>query len=655
MQKLTNQDLLSFQFLSHVKWAPGGGRAAFAVSRANEEKNTYETDLWLFENGAVRPLTAGGDGRGFFWEDETHILFAADRDDSLKARREAGEKRTVYQRIAINGGEAQKAFEIPLAVERIKPLAGGKYAVVAGFSPNDPDFGALDEAGKKALAERVKTEKDYEVIEEIPFWHNGGSFASRCRSRLYVFDPASGKAEPVTDELTDIGAWHVEGGAIFFGAKRYDCKMELTDGIYCYDVETKTTRTLLADGGYAVDFLCPDGQRLIFLGIDFSGGVMDYRQNPSFFVLQQGVVSPLYDGDEEPGGTVSSDCRYGGGDSLMVRDAFLYYTVAYHTGTQLKRLSLQGEARVLVDEKASIDCFDVANGHILSVGMRGDALQELYLDGVKQTDFNGWVNRERSILTPIPVELERDGVVIEGFYLEPVGREPGKKYPAILDIHGGPKVAYGHAFFHEMQVWANAGYYVLYCNPRGGDGRGEEFAEIRGKYGTIDYDDLMAFTDCVLALCPDIDAGRLGVTGGSYGGFMTNWIIGHTDRFRAAVSQRSISNWISKFGTTDIGYYFNASQHLSTPWKDMDKMWWHSPLKYADRAVTPTLFIHSDEDYRCWMAEALQMFTALRYHGVEARICLFHGENHELSRSGKPTHRQRRLSEILAWFDGHLK
>jgi len=196
---------------------------------------------------------------------------------------------------------------------------------------------------------------------------------------------------------------------------------------------------------------------------------------------------------------------------------------------------------------------------------------------------------------------------------------------------------------------------VFFCNPRGSDGRGDEFADIRGKYGTIDYQDLMKFTDLVLEKYPQIDKGRIGVTGGSYGGFMTNWLIGHTDRFQCAVSQRSISNWISKFGTTDIGYYFNADQIQSTPWDNMEKMWFHSPLKYADRAVTPTLFLHSEEDYRCWLAEGLQMFTALKYHGVDARFCLFRGENHELSRSGKPRHRVRRLEEMTNWFETYLK
>ena len=165
----------------------------------------------------------------------------------------------------------------------------------------------------------------------------------------------------------------------------------------------------------------------------------------------------------------------------------------------------------------------------------------------------------------------------------------------------------------------------------------------------------MAVTDEVLKRYPQVDEKHLGVMGGSYGGFMTNWVIGNTTRFAAACSQRSISNWVSKCMTTDIGYYFNMDQIKADPWNSPEKMWQHSPLKYANMAKTPTLFIQSDEDYRCWMGDAIQMFSALKYFGVEARLCLFHGENHELSRSGKPKHRIRRMTEMMEWFEKYLK
>ena len=177
----------------------------------------------------------------------------------------------------------------------------------------------------------------------------------------------------------------------------------------------------------------------------------------------------------------------------------------------------------------------------------------------------------------------------------------------------------------------------FYCNPRGSDGRGNEFGDISGKYGTVDYDNLMEFLDEMLKAYPQADPKRVAVVGGSYGGFMTNWVIGHTHRFAAACAQRSIANWVSFEHTTDIGYFFTPSQ-IGAP-----------------NAKPPALFIHSEEDYRCWMSEGLSMFSALKRNGTPTRLVLFHGENHELSRSGRPQNRIRRMEEILAWFDQYLK
>ncbi|MBU5419799.1 S9 family peptidase [Acetanaerobacterium sp. MSJ-12] len=294
------------------------------------------------------------------------------------------------------------------------------------------------------------------------------------------------------------------------------------------------------------------------------------------------------------------------------------------------------------------------------MAMVGQNLQEVYrVEGDQLqpvTAFNrAYLEKYPPIAPQHLTFADADGVEVDGWVLVPRDLAEGERRPAILDIHGGPKAAFGEVYYHEIQLWASQGYFVFYCNPRGSEGKGNAFAELRGAYGTYDYDDLMQFCDLVLERYPAIDEGRVGVTGGSYGGFMTNWIIGHTDRFRAAASQRSISNWLSFTYICDIGYWFGTDQMAADAWSDAEKLWWHSPLKYADNCKTPTLFIHSDEDYRCWIPEGYQMFTALKLHGVETRMCVFHGENHELSRSGKPEHRIRRLDEITAWFDRHLE
>ena len=311
-----------------------------------------------------------------------------------------------------------------------------------------------------------------------------------------------------------------------------------------------------------------------------------------------------------------------------------------------------------------MDCLDVANGTLYFIGMQDMKLQEIYAwDEAKQertqlTSLNQKVLENVYVAMPQKLTFENDNTDLDGWVLLPKDFDPQQSYPGILDIHGGPKTVYGEVFYHEMQFWANQGYFVFFCNPRGGDGRGNEFADLKGKYGTIDYSDLMAFTDKVLEKYPQIDKTRLCVTGGSYGGFMTNWIVGHTDRFCAAATQRSITNWVGFGFTSDIGEEFARDQMglglKDNVWNSMEKMWFHSPLKYLDQCVTPTLVIHSDEDYRCPISEGYQIYSALQQRGVETRMVIFHGENHELSRSGKPRHRIRRLKEITGWFEKHI-
>ena len=268
--------------------------------------------------------------------------------------------------------------------------------------------------------------------------------------------------------------------------------------------------------------------------------------------------------------------------------------------------------------------------------------------------FSGSVTGQRMVGETLYF-LNTDGVDIDGFVMKPVGYEPGKRYPGILHIHGGPKMVFGPGFHHEMQLWVASGFFVCYCNPRGSCGKGNAFADLQGKYGEVDFRDLMEFTDEVLRRYPEIDADRMGVAGGSYGGFMTNWVIGHTDRFRCAVSQRSIANYVGDYLLSDIGYYYVPDQQLGTIWEHPERLWKASPLTYADRVKTPTLFIHADKDYRCTLANGLEMFAALKLHGVESKLCMFYGENHGLSREGKPSNRISRLSEILHWMEEHLK
>ena len=659
MENLKLKDFLDYKYLSNLEFSPNGENAGFVVHTTNYDDNNYQSNIWLLNNKTKKysKLTSLNEEKSFLWIDNSTIIFPASRDAKLREKVSQGEKWTAYYSIDINGGEADKYMQIPLLVTAIKMIDKDNFVLTAQYDNYGINLNELTGEERSKAVAKLKEEKDYEVLDEIPFWSNGGGFTNQKRNRLYLYNRISNEVTPLSCEHTVVTYFSYKDGKVLYVGNLFEGKLEQREGIFCYDIASKTTETLLPiDANFRVTF----AEFLEDTVICALNDCKEYgmNQNPSFYIIKNGKVELLKKHDTWMANTVGSDCRYGGGKSYRVANGKLYFPTTVFKDSFLNTIDLAGNETVLTKADGSVDVYDVHGDEILFAGLRGIKLQEIYSlkDGEETqiTKFNENIYTDKKISIPEKCNFVNDGIEIEGWVLKPVDYDETKIYPAILDIHGGPKTVFGEVFYHEMQVWANMGYFVFFCNPCGGDGRGNAFADIRGKYGTIDYDDLMKFTDVVLEKYP-IKADRVGVTGGSYGGYMTNWIIGHTDRFRCAASQRSIANWISKFGTTDIGYYFNADQNASTPWINQEKLWWHSPMKYADKVKTPTLFIHSEEDYRCWLAEGIQMFTALKYHGVEARLCMFRGENHELSRSGKPKHRVRRLEEMTNWFEKYLK
>lgn len=664
MEKLVISDLLKFKFISNLSFSPDGKLLGFVVHRMNEDDNSYESKIWVYntENKKMFQLTSFGMEKSFIWLDNENILFSEIRGEKDKKRKENGEIFTSFYKINVNGGEAEKYFEVPYFVRKIEKLDNETFVLVLIYDKNVPDFSKMNEKEKQEALKKLKEERDYEVLDEIPFWQNGTGFTNKKRARLYLFNLKNNKLEPITDELTNVSHFDVDKDKkkIVFISIRYKNKMEIRSDLFIYDVENKRLEKLTHEEPFRYMYAYFLDNSIIFAGSNMKN--FGINENPKFYLLKldtKNVKLLTPDFDLSIWNSVGSDVRFGSNKNATVDGKYLYFVSTEWSSSYLNKIDKNGKIEKLTKKSGSIDGFDVKNGKIYFVGLRDYKLQEIYeLEETEKqiTIFNEWVIKEKKISKPERFTfLSDDGVELEGWIIKPVDFDETKKYPAILDIHGGPKTVYGEVFFHEMQVWANEGYVVMFTNPRGSDGRGNKFADIRGKYGTVDYEDLMKFVGEALKRFPFIDKERLGVTGGSYGGYMTNWIIGHTDRFKAAASQRSIANWVSKFGTTDIGYYFVEDQQAANPWDNFEKLWWHSPMKYADKVKTPTLFIHSDEDYRCWLPEGIQMFTSLKYFGVDARLVIFKGENHELSRSGKPKHRIRRLKEITDWFNKYLK
>ena len=663
MEKLQLDDFTKYKFLSGIQFSPNGKKCGFVLHHMDLEDNKYLSNIYILdENGKYFKLTSMDKEKSFIWKDDSTIIFPSNRNKKDETREEKGEPFTNFYEINLNGGEANLLMEIPLNVTGIEILDDNTYLLTAVYDPKLSDFDNLSDAGKEKKLEEIKESKDYEILDEIPFWSNGVGFTNKKRNKLFIYRVKEKTILPITDDFTDVEfiSLNSDKSLALIITNSFIDKQSTKNELNIYKIKENVFEKISPYDDFSYSSAHYVGDKILFTGTNNKN--FGLNENSKFYVMDLKTEKSYMianDFDYSLGDSVGSDCKYGGSKGMRVYGDYLYFITTEGYSSFINRLDIKGNIEKLTSPNGSINGFDIKDGKIYFIGLRGLNLQEIYAlqdDETQLTYFNAWVNEEKKLSVPEKLTFVNDNnIEIDGWVLKPVDFKEGKLYPGILDIHGGPKTVYGEVFFHEMQYWANEGYFVFFLNPRGSDGRGNEFADIRGKYGTIDYDDIMNFVDMVLINYPEIDKDNIGVTGGSYGGFMTNWIIGHTERFKAAASQRSISNWVSFFGTTDIGYFFADDQNNATPWSDIDKLWFHSPLKYADKVTTPTLFIHSEEDLRCSIPEGLQMFTSLKYHGVDSRLCMFRGENHELSRSGKPKHRIKRLEEITNWFDKYLK
>ncbi|MGI6074905.1 MAG: S9 family peptidase [Pyramidobacter sp.] len=635
-------DMLNFHFLSRPSFSPDGSKIAYVDAQADLEKDGYNTNLWLysFADDSDRQLTFSGEDKVYGWSrDGSALIFVSHRGGVDK-------KTSPVYRLKVDGGEAERLGTVDLQVSDLWELPDGQMLLKAIFVPEEPN-------PEKA---------QYRVYTQIPFWQNGNGFTGQRRAALALWTP-DGELRRLTPETMNVEncVLSPDGKKALLTATDYKKVLPLANHVYELDLGTGALNCL--SGGLEFSFKAAgwSGGRVIVIASGMKRRGMN--ENPTIYELKDGrMVCLAPDLDTSFHCSIGSDCRYGmTGQTGMAGEQGVTYLSTEGTVCNVRRNTLKGDDESLTPELLSADCFDVCGDRLAVIGFKGLNLQELYcVEGgtMRQlTRHNEKALKDLKLSEPVHFTVDNgEGLMLDSWYIKPVDFEEGKKYPTILDIHGGPKTAYGAVYFHEMQCWAAQGYAVIFTNPRGGDGRGSEFADIRGKYGTVDYRDITAMLDWAVKNLDFIDAERMGVTGGSYGGYMTNWMIAHTHRFKCAASQRCISNWISFDGVSDIGYTFGVDQQGdSGPLTDIAGAWNASPLKYVNEIQTPTLFIHSEEDYRCPSEQAFQIFTALQVRGIETRLCYFSGENHELSRSGKPRSRLARLREITQWMDRFLK
>ncbi|WP_296114241.1 S9 family peptidase [uncultured Anaerococcus sp.] len=628
-------DLMDYEFLQGILVSDDDEKIAYKKTQANLKDNKYDTDLFVYDKSLVRSYRISDNKKAslYSFDSENNLIYKKDSDED-------------YDYFYKNDGKGigDLAFKIDkdlISIERVKDET---YLILA--------------SDKKSEEEKNKEKEEdfYKELTSLPFWSNGTGYLKNSEKTYYLYDLREDRLTEIlkSDDKNEVNGLAISNDltriAYLKGHRDNNGVMEFLESIILKDLKTGEEK-ILVDKGYSiytVDFI---EDKLIFVGTDMKKGGI----NEDAFIYEvdfTGQVKMVNDSnfDKSFGNSIGTDARWEGNRTFMVHKDRLYFIATEYEESKLYSINLAGDLRLEIE--GCVEDFYVTDDDISYLEMGADHLAELKVKSKENSLI------ENKIEGTLPIEeftFKSNGDDLRGYVLLPKDFDPEKKYPTILSVHGGPKTEFSDIFHHEHQMLASEGFIIIYTNPHGSSGRGVKFSDIRGRYGEIDYEDLMTFTDEAIKRYDQIDPDKLAIYGGSYGGFMTNWAIGHTDRFKAAVSQRSISNWTSFYGVSDIGYYFGSDQTGADPWDDMDKMWDESPIKYADKANTPTLFIHADSDYRCPLEQGLQMYNKLKLNGVDTRMVVFHGENHELSRSGKPRARVKRLAEIKSWFEKHLK
>lgn len=650
------EDLYRLASVTDPRLSPDGTKAAFVHTTMSKEKNDYVSNIFVLDlpTGEYEQWTYGKDrNTAPRWSpDGKKLAFVSNRTD----------KNQIYV-MPVTGGEARPVTKLkngatnPVWSPDSKTIAF--HAVVKSGEPLEAT--EKEEENKKKEPEPVEVTKMKYKADTV------GLYTGKYQ-QLALLDVETEKVELLTEEERHhtVLDWSPDGRYLVFSADySEDEDFSFIQDIYLYDLETKEKRNLTNGQGLFFDGkFSPDGRYVAMIGNDFTyknatlNGVWLYDlENQELKNISQSWDIPV-------GDYVAADFQQGAVSPGIIwtgDSSGIYFTASESGSVNLYFTDLAGNYRVVTKEEGHLFGVSLTAGKAVATVSYPVEPSEVYsidlstgkLD--KLTSFNKKALENIELSRPESFTYKSvDDWTVHGWIMKPVGFEERKKYPLILEIHGGPHTMYANTYFHEMQMLAAQGFAVLYVNPRGSHGYGQQFVDaVRGDYGGKDYEDLMAAVDYALETFDFIDETRLGVTGGSYGGFMTNWIVGHTNRFKAAVTQRSISNWISFYGVSDIGYYFNEWQHLLDK-NDFEGLWKISPLRYVDQIETPLLILHSEEDLRCPIEQAEQLYIALKHRRKTTKLIRFPKSNHELSRSGIPNLRMRRLHYIKDWFIEYL-
>jgi dipeptidyl aminopeptidase/acylaminoacyl peptidase len=650
---VTAEDYFAFHFPSDAHISPDGKQVAYVVTVIDQQRNRRVSSIWLVDTdgrSAPRRLTAEGvNSNAPRWNPNgSELAFLSTRNagagESGGVGAGAEAPRPQICILHMDGGEAQV----------VSHLKNGANAFQ--WSPDGKRFVAVSRVGPSDEVAPSARKSDVRHYKHISYKFNDTGWFDDKRSHLWVIEAAGGKDRQITsgDDWNDTDPqWSPDGARIAFVSDRSGREYD--------DSHNKDVWVISADGGaltkisdHAFDDdlprWSPDGKQILFAGRTAR------RQFPKLYVAAStgGSASKLIVDDLD---LIPGNLHWAGANEVRFESGVKGAEHVFRID-----LSARKTAPVTSGER-SVRGFDINEKYGVMTYIANDFehMDDIYASapdgsGERQlTHVNAklWSELDVAKVERIPYK-STDGWAIDGFLVKPVGWQQGKKYPMVLSIHGGPAGQYGVDWYHEFQVYAGKGWAVFFCNPRGSTGYGQKFERgIVNNWGGMDYQDVMAGVDTALKQNPWIDRDRLGVTGGSYGGFMTNWILGHTNRFKAAVTLRSVSNFISDDGTRD-GAYGHEEDFDGFLFDDFDQYWNASPLKYAKNVKTPTLVLHSDNDYRVPIEQGEQWFRALRHYGVNAEFVIFPRENHNLTRTGEPKHLVESLNWQLYWFDRFL-